>query len=884
MSTISSNDPNLGQNILLLQINKDLAVLGKYSIEASSSTSEKVATALGALYASMENVEKQVDKPFAERRVVMEQAAKVLEEVEQLSGASGDIKAQAAQQADKKEAGGIVSESVRQCRTFLKEKREKMEWDNFNSELNKLFPKGFDEGARKDIYNKTKSILKLINKLPPDIAQGIEFKFNKAEKAKGPPTPIGEAAKCITGFIKMGGLSNVDQFPKVLDPQESISRAAVNMLISQLTLVSSNDQEIQYVQRVRKNFSTLVNKLPLQDALETSLYFASLRVNTASGKPVEFSVTEKLDDMREALKLIKNTHDHFLNKYYSKLKLPMSPAVINEKASVCNEIMYSNNDIRALEMAQKIFSADSNNPLFQHLMTREKWETLKEFNSKISKNCEDLNYLANEIVSGPKDKVDDNIHAYRRKKAQLDADMQAVKKIQPGWDLDEKAVRILQEKDFQKYMQRSTSDLNRDLEKLGELTKLKGLSVDPSDLSSVLSAVYTNVAAGLKDSQTNLEKRSILKQAALILDKIDNMREAGNKTGKEADVKGGKDADQMTGLLNECRKYIETLLNKVDQEFMGNAKKQISEYFSQHWNNSTVEERLDFVLKLISLLPDELAAGLIKTNSDSMQHGFMLRFFASIFRRPFDMQNLNRFSGIFDPAAPYSKPAINMVVDQMRVINKDLVLDEEAQATIQRIINNFDAVKHDMPAQDAIEAAIYFSWFKDMPIIGKSMEAMGPFLNMFKVAVDAAYEDLAVLTLLPIDEEEMRKKLEDYTTNLHRCQYGLEMTTKIIPNLNVDDMTKGLATARDCEELSKLNSSIAENHKKIAKMTEEYRKSGTKDFEEWIKTYRSIKAMLEVDMKAVKTILPKWELNTQDLKMFSDAELNELAEKSRKDE
>lgn len=149
MSVDAYKDPNLGQNNLILQINNDLAELGQLagtqntSLEAKSPLSEKVAGVLGALYSSVSNVE-QAGKPFADRRVVMEQAAKVLDEVEQLSGISGDTKAQAATQTDKKEAGGILSDSVRQCRAFLKEKRENMEnmeWDNFNREVDKIFPR-----------------------------------------------------------------------------------------------------------------------------------------------------------------------------------------------------------------------------------------------------------------------------------------------------------------------------------------------------------------------------------------------------------------------------------------------------------------------------------------------------------------------------------------------------------------------------------------------------------------------------------------------------------------------------------------------------------------------------------------------------------------------
>lgn len=707
--------------------------------------------------------------------------------------------------------------------------------------------------------------------------------------------PLFYAVQCINSFMthREFGLKSISE---LFDSAEPLSRAAVNVLLSELTVASvpkeydvRSHENIDYrkiVQQVRKNFYSIQDKVPPQDALEIAIYFAKMQRYNDFGARLHFTISSKLEEMEHILNPIKEKYDK-IREEFSTIKLPMSEEMLEKTAKDCHSKM-DVADVRALLLAKKLFP-DQNSPLFQNIMTKETWDTLKQLNIRISDRCFNLNQLAEAIEKGPKDQVDDNIRDYRKIKAQLDLDMEAVKKIQPGWDLDKSAVQILQDKYLEERLQhKSPSDLIEQIKNdLKKLPQTKGSSVDPSNVESVLNALY-GAAMSLKDAQPILERRAVLKQAVLILDKIDHVRELGQKSAKEQDEKSGKAVDSLSESMRACRKFIETRLIKLDDKIMDDAIDEIR----AHVHDDPEQERLKFVLKLISKLPDEIVARLTKVNSRIREVNLAQEVITTYYIEPAlafmqaDPDQIEtRFTRLFDPDEPHSRAAINMLVDEMGKFMRFVQLTPEGETSMRRSIDFYNAIKHEVPAQDALEAAIYFSGYPIVSKISTKAEEMEFFRKIMMDRMDHAYE-LAKLPeiILPVVEDDLKALMEAYKKDLKIIQRGFDMTKKIIPTLDKKAYFAGLLTTSNCEDLVRLNSSILKNCDKMNRLAETIMKAGPQEnLEEQIKAYRSVKATIELDMEAVKKIQPKWEIS-KDLLILSDEYLNELAEKARKDE
>lgn len=239
---------------------------------ATGTPSQKVANIIDILY---EDIAQAEGKPLAVRRIVLEQADKILDEVSQIESESEESSVK----ATSKGTAELPSESVRLCRDFLKWKKEEVDSNlikQMNEECSAIAAKTRQNGSRESLQ----AWGKLLANLPPSLVEKLEKEGNAT---------FGSIKKAFlrdvdVNYTEKGGVNLVEICNE--------SPALVKWVIDGL----GGPRSWKHTLNIVENFKKIKTHAPDEVCFEAAFFF---RINPSYKIGTKKEITAALQDLKE---------------------------------------------------------------------------------------------------------------------------------------------------------------------------------------------------------------------------------------------------------------------------------------------------------------------------------------------------------------------------------------------------------------------------------------------------------------------------------------------------------------------------------------------------------------------------------------------------------
>jgi len=417
MSVEASKSPDLSQTGFV-QIQTDLKQLAQFTFgemavarnppQALTGTpSEKIASILSSLYTDVATIE-ATGKPLSDRRYVLEEAGKILDEVSKLEG-SGET---SAKEKDQKSSKGNVDETndpIAMCRAFLDKKKEQVDkeiLDDFRSKIDQIPIQDNNEP-----FKPTAEVCKLLNALPSDIIKKAGSGYDLYPgNAKIKMILDGLFFKLCWDPTSDGG--DVRHIKKIFPLENPLTSATIDYIMKVI------DKNSWLVNRVIESYNALKNHAKPQDAFEAAVYFARKFHDQPIGP------TPK--EMMAVLEYFKNNLMGEHKPAFTDIEFPCTANALKENIGVyklrLKELKTS------IDIAKKIDKSLDASLLQKDFLTEGDLDYLENLNTQILAQTEDFQ----KVVDDPNLKPDEKIKALKTLNSLMVSNIEKAQKILPN--------------------------------------------------------------------------------------------------------------------------------------------------------------------------------------------------------------------------------------------------------------------------------------------------------------------------------------------------------------------------------------------------------------------------------------------------------------------
>lgn len=402
-----SSDPNLDRfNHIAAELNA-LSPSTKQTLNLEGNTNQKLETALAALI----TVAATPDNNLSHRSFTLLKASEILNEISEI-GLQSSAKEKTETNKKESDETSFVQSSVETCRQIINSNTKVTDeglLKEVRGEIAELFPEGaqFDPA---NFHEKLYALSNILNKLPENL-------LKKLNNSPDTDDVINRCRQQSRDFVHL--LFHTDHMEafKKATIAEPLPANAVEWAMDSFEKGISGKPNQKNALAAVQNFNAIKGSLHAQGALEAALLFA----------PQTIGPTEK--EINPALQTLKMDMNGQLRSFAQKLA-----SIDKDAANPADAITYRkswDHLQKCLAMANKIVPNFDDRSVMKDTLTPDQCTDLVKRNEKMFKEKSNLDNLAEGIIKGHPDQLEEKINAYSTLEKLLQQDFEVIRKQIP---------------------------------------------------------------------------------------------------------------------------------------------------------------------------------------------------------------------------------------------------------------------------------------------------------------------------------------------------------------------------------------------------------------------------------------------------------------------